>query len=321
MSNSLNFEYEVLKHYIRKGIFARSKQIATWTIRARELSKQTNRNTQHMEHDLNDNEKIAVAQLAAVANLMMLIEDFVIICHSIKNGEIDYYKYLDNKGDDELGTVIEKFFDNINNFSDQDICKMLSYGNLDSFDFLDQKEKEILGKISDGMIKQTRVFLNKLALFRHNHIKIFRRYKHAGFPIFLAQQLPPDPSMYKNFEFVTVGLTSREHIDKELSTLPYSLKVLESYDNLAKDIIAIFGTLITYKMICIERNIEGVPPSHINQFGLTLKNEEIETLQKVWEKFESKHSLPTGKTNISLKFLTEYYKWYTDIDDTSKRVF
>jgi len=184
MDNSLSFEYEVLKQYSRKGIFARSKQIATWTMRARELNNQNIRNTQHMEHDLNYDEKIAVSQLAAVANIMMLIEDLAIIFHSIKNGEIDYYKYLDAKGDDELGSVIGKFFDDMDNLSDQEICKILSFANLDSFEFLDTKEKEILAQIIINIITQIRKFFSKLILFRHNHIKIFRRYKHAGFPIF-----------------------------------------------------------------------------------------------------------------------------------------
>jgi len=76
-----------------------------------------------------------------------------------------------------------------------------------------------------------------------------------------------------------------------LSTLPYSLKVLESYDNLTKDIISILGTAITFKMMCIERSLEGIFPHYHNKFGLEFTDAETRTLENVWKKFETKHPL------------------------------
>lgn len=95
MSNSLDFEWWVLKHYYQKGIFARADLIDILIKNLREFAQKSNRDSQHREFDLNDNEVIALLQLAIIAHIMMFIEDVAIICQSIKDGKIDYYKFLD----------------------------------------------------------------------------------------------------------------------------------------------------------------------------------------------------------------------------------
>ncbi len=320
MNNPLNFEYEVFKHYYHKGIFARSGIITHLIARLRENLQKESRITQHQEIGLNDNEVVAVLQLAIIAHIMMLLEDLAVICQSIKDGKIEYYNFLDKSGDEDLGIFIRKFYEKIKNASDQDLFKILSFIDLDSFEFVKDDEKEIVSKIIKQMLEKTRIFFNKIILFRENHIKIFRRYKHAGFPILLAQPMPIPSDLYKKFESVSLGLTSRGKLGEEITAIPYSSKAIDSYENLEKDIFAFFGTLITYKFICYERNVSGLIPNSKSLFGLKLPPSEIAILDKIWKRFESKHPLEGGKTKIGLDSKMEFLHWYVDLDNNVKRV-
>ena len=321
MDNPLNFEYEVFKHYYHKGIFARAGTITHLIEYLRENLQKENRITRHQEIGLNDNEVVSVLQLAIIAHIMMLIEDLAVICQSIKDVKIEYYNFLDKSGDEDLGVFIRKFYEEIYNASDQDLSKILSFADLDSFEFVKADEKKIVSKIIKQMLGKTRTFFNKIILFRENHIKIFRRYKHAGFPILLAQPFPTPSDLYKNFEFVSLGLTSRSTLGKELTAIPYSSKAIDSYENLEKDIFAFFGTLITYKFICYERNVSGLIPSSKSLFGIKLPASEITILDEAWKRFESKHPLEgRDKTQIGLDSMTEFLQWYVDLEKNAKRV-
>lgn len=321
MNNPLNFEYEVFKHYYHKGIFARAGIITHLIAHLRENLQKENRMTQHQEIGLNDNEVVAVCQLAIIAHIMMFIEDLAVICQSIKDGKIEYYNFLDKSGDEDLGNFIRKFYEETKNATDQDLAKILSFSNLDSFEFVKDNEKEIVSKIIKQMLEKTRIFFDKVILFRENHIKIFRRYKHAGFPILLAQPMPTPSDLYKNFESVSLGLTSRGKLGEELTAIPYSSKTIDSYENLEKDIFAFFGTLITYKFICYERNVDGLTPNSKSLFGLKLSISEIAILDEIWKRFESKHPLEgRNKTQIGLDSMTEFLHWYVDLEKNAKRV-
>ena len=319
MNNPLNFEYEVFKHYYHKGIFARSGMITHLIAHLRENLQKQSRTTQHQEIGLNDNEVVGFLQIAIIAHIMMLLEDLAVICQSIKDGKIEYYNFLDKSGDEDLGVFIRKFYAEIKKASDQDLCKILSFVDLDSFEFIKKDEKEIVGKIIKQLLEKTKIFFNKIILFRENHISIFRRYKHAGFPILLAQPMPT-PNPYKNFDFTSLGLTSKEKLGKEITAIPYSSKAIDSYENLEKDIIAFFGTIITYKFICYERNVSGLIPNSKSLFGLKLSLSEITILDEIWKRFESKHPVEGGKTQIGLDSKMEVLNWYIDLDDNVKRV-
>lgn len=322
MNNPLNFEYEVLKHYYHKGIFARSGIITHLIDRLRENLQKENRTTQHQEVGLNDNEIVSVLQISIISHIMMFLEDLAVICQSIKDGKIEYYDFLDKSGDDDLGNFIKKFFNEIKNASDQDLSKILSFTDLDSFEFVNENEKKIVSEITKQMLEKIKIFFDKIILFGENHHSIFRRYKHAGFPILLTQPCPKPDELYKNFEFVSLGLTSKGNIGKELTVIPYSSKAIDSYENLVKDIFEFFGTLLTFKFICYERKIDGVIPNSKSLFGLKLTPEEISVLDDVWKRIESKHPLDTtSRTQIGIDSMTEFLRWYVDLDNTSKRVF
>jgi len=322
LDNPLNFEYEVLKHYYHKGIFARSGIITHLITHLRENANKKNRTTKFQQIGLNDDEILAVLQISIISHIMMFLEDLAVICQSIKDGKIEYYDFLDKSGDEDLGKFISKFYNDIVKASDQDILKILSFTNLDSLDFLEENEKKVIENITKRMLEKIREFFIKIFIFRDNHIKIFRRYKHAGFPIMLNESVPSIEEIYKDFDFVSYGLTSKGNIGKEITVIPYSSKAIDSYENLEKDIFAFFGSVLTFKFICYERNVDGLMPITKSLFGVKLSQEETTTLDEVWKRFEERNPYDDSKRErIDFKTMTEFLHWYTQLDNTSKRMF
>jgi len=301
-------------------MFARAGLIDILIKNLREYSEKSNLTIKAQQFDLNKNEVIATLQIAIVAHIMMFIEDLAVICKSISEGNIGYYKYLDKPGDQDLGEVISNFYSEIESASDETLSKILSYTDVNDCEFVLEIEREIISKIRRQMIEKARAFLNRVIMFRANHIKIFRRYKHAGFPILLAQQVPSDIKAYEQFQFASLGLTSREEPAGEIVPLPYSAKAIESYENLKKDIFSFLGNVITYKLICIERKVHGLFPNNNNLWGLVLSEDEKKVLDNVWERFNAKFPVPEGQTPNEVITYTEVLRWYEDIENTSKRV-
>ncbi|HXV66254.1 MAG TPA: hypothetical protein VD731_03355 [Nitrosopumilaceae archaeon] len=310
-----------MKHYLHKGIWARVGLIDLLIDETRKYSEKLTQGDQSIQFGLTNKEITSALQISIISHIMMLIEDIAVFCKSIGEGKIDYYKYLDSSGDEDLGQIIKKFYDNIKQASDEQIAKILSYADVNSFEIKLNEEKEIVMKIIKLMIGKSREFFERAIFFRENHIKIYRRYKHAGFPILLAQQLPPSGDVYKGYEFAALGLTSRTSLQGEIVPLPYSKKAIESYTNLKKDIFSFLGNVLNYKMICIERKVNGLIPHKNNLFGIKISKKEEEILDDVWKRIEIKHPISQGQSEIGVSSQTEILRWYEEIEITSKRLF
>ena len=242
MEQPLGFEYVVLQHYFHKGMWARAGLVDLLIKKLRKYSERENRKIASQQFDLNDSEVIAALQIAILSHIMMFIEDLAIICKSISEGEtIDYYKYLDKSEQEDLGVIISNFWREINQASDDQLSKILSFAEWDSSEYILEDQKMVVSKIINDMMEKTRAFFTKVTMFRENLIKLFRRCKHAGFPILLAQAIPSGIKTYSKFEFVSIALTSPEKLGYEVVPIPYSAKTIESYENLKKDIFSFLG--------------------------------------------------------------------------------
>ena len=320
MNKTSDFEYFVLNHYLKKGTFVRNGIIQQLIDDLRKMELKENYCSIPQEYGLNHDEVISSLQIAIISHIMMFIEDLAVISKAISEGKIDYYDYLDKSGDDDLGIVIRKFYENICAVSDETFEKLLSFTDLSNFEFGTTEEKEIIGKIMKKMIERVKIFFNKIIFFRENHIKIFRRYKHAGFPILLIQKIPEVMAKYPDFKFVSVGLTSRENIDEELIPIPYSNKAIESYENIKNDIFSFFGFVLHAKLICLEREVSGLIPHTSHTMTIELSNIEKQTLEKVWKKFEIQHPRDLeGQPSVTVFTTSKILKWYTEIDNSIKR--
>jgi len=321
MSEGLNWEYEILKHYHRHGMFGRRGLVSVFLDEINKNTKKKNRLTQQQDFGLNDNEVVSVLQVGAVAHIMMFIEDLAVICKAIQSEKIDYYAYLDKKGEEDLGKVIGEFYESIIKSSDEELRKILSYIEINKFDFENDTHKKLVDSIIKQNSEKTRNFFKKVDLFQHNHIGIYRRYKHAGFPILFGLDVPRDDDLYKNYEFMSVAFTSVETLTGELASLPFSKKTLESYENLLKDIFAFLGTIILNKLMCIERKLDGMLPTHLDIFGINLPNDQRQTLEKILKKFEEKYPQPKRETHLGAKSNAEYMEWYVNIDKHAESSF
>lgn len=322
MSDELNFEYTVLKHYLHKGTFARAGIIQQLIDNLRTIETKENYISKPQLMGLNDDEVVSLLQIAIISHVMMFIEDLAVISKSISEGKIDYYVYLDKSGDDDLGRVIGKFYDEIHSAPNETFQKLLSYTDLKNFEFATESEKEIIQKIMDKMIERVKEFFIKITFFRNNHIKIFRRYKHAGFPIMLVQKIPEImQNDYSNYKFASVGLTSRNKIDEEIVPIPYSSKAIDSYENIKNDIFSFLGNMLHFKLICIERKVSGLIPNTSHAFRITLTDNEKKILDDAWKKFEEQYPHDSeSRFEIKMQTQTEILRWYTDIDKSSTRV-
>jgi hypothetical protein len=321
MKQPLGFEYAVLQHYFHKGMWARAALVDLLIKQSRKYSERANRKIAFQQFDLNDSEVIAVLQVTIISHIMMFIEDLAIICKSISEGKtIDYYKYLDKSEQEDLGVIISNFWREVNRASDDQLSKILSFAGWDSSEYIVEDEKMVVSKIINDMLGKTRAFFTKVTMFRENHIKLFRRYKHAGFPILLAQAIPSNIKTYGKFEFVSIALTSPEKLSREVVPIPYSAKAIESYENLKKDLFSFLGNVLHFKLICMERRLNAVVPHKDNVFGLKLSEAEITVLDNIWNRLESKDHVPEGKNETGLISWAEILGWYEQIEDNSRRI-
>ena len=319
MTSVEDFEYYVLKHYMHKGVFARTKIIKQLIEDLRNVENKENYDSKPREGGLNDDEIISAYQIAIISHIMMFIEDVAAISKSISEGKVEYYSYLDKEDDEDLGKVIGLFYGSIIKAPDESFRAMLSYSDLKNFEFANESQKIIIENIIKKIIENVRKFFIKVALFRQNHQKIFRRYKHAGFPILLTQKIPDVMKEYVSYSFVAVGITSRENIAEELVPIPYSKKAIQSYEIITSEILSFLGIISSFKTICIERKVSGIIPNIINTFGVKLTEEENQVLKQVWENFETKHPFDSKKSTFGIATKSEILKWYTEIDKSLVR--
>ncbi|MHB8546468.1 MAG: hypothetical protein ACYDAJ_06850 [Nitrosotalea sp.] len=321
MTVDLGSYHGVLSQYHRKGLFSRLGLVYLFLDEIKKQSDVKSNNTPQ-EHRLNHREIIATLQVGAVAHIMMFIEDLAVICKSIQENNIDYYKYLDNSGDDDLGIIIKNFYFEILSASDADIRKILGYVEPDSYSFENEEDEKFVTQIMQINMNYTRRFFEKIYVFRNSHIKIYRRYKHAGFPLLLGIEIPSsDDTLYKKFDFVSVARTSIADPVKEFTTIPFSNQILESYRNIASDIFMFLASIITSKLMSIERKMCGVLPLMDDIFSENYSEDEDKKLQNLWAMFEQKYPMPQESIRHETNPKAEYTPWYLEFEKYSKSTF
>jgi len=268
--------------------------------------------------DLTNNQKLSLLQIGATSHMMMLIEDMATIFTTFKENNWDYYKYLDNK-DEDLGKIIGYFYNNIDDLKNEEIRNILGYANpSDLLDFT-ESDKDFLRSIIQRNTDTMQYFLQKIRRFWIGHIGIFRRYKHAGFPISLGQKLPKDdPYFGKTFNFVSLVTTSKENMSDEITLIPFSQKALESYLTLLDEISVLFFFVLERNLIKIERKLSGTIPTPQDNFSKRFTKKEIKRLGKIYEKFMEDHELEEKTLHASITPKGLYPVWYTHLDILSE---
>jgi len=318
---TLGIQYEVLKRYHRKGIYARMALIQSFLNEIERIIKKSEKDIEIKRFKLNDDEVLSVLQIGIVSHIMMFIEDLGLLCKGNLSNDINFYKNLDANKENDLGMIIGNFFKSVNRVSDNELKKILGYTELENFaEFLEGNEK-LTSNLIEKNLSLTREFFERVSRFRNDHIAMFRRYKHAGFPIILRTNIPEKQQHYNNFEFMSIAFTSKE-LEKEVTAIPFSYKAVKSYESISKDIFTFLGNIILAKLISIERRISGgIIPTPYDQFNAKYTKDEKNKLDIIWKNIEKKHPQITSDIGIEIEPDIKYLEWYKNLESFSKRIF
>ncbi len=320
--SDLDFQLAILQEFQKMGLRARLGLVQFFLNIINSNLINPSKDPKQEIQGLNGNHKQAILQLGLIAQFMAISEDIGLLCQSFLNDELNYYKYLDKKGDKDLGRIIGSFFSNTGNLKPNEIRKILSYGTSDDWEFLTSDEKISVSTAITNGVFWMKYFLDKVAVFYESHIQIYRRIKHATLPIRFGYDIPTDDSWSKKFEFWSMALTSRESITKEVTVLPFSKKVVESYENLFQDINQIFNNIINSRLFIIERNITGMIPYSDDYFSEKLDEGTKSMLSKSLKKLEVRYPPRVQEVIVELNVQAMYPAWYSYLDDVySKSLF
>jgi len=302
----------LLQNYFRRGYASRIKTLMSLIEKIDEKNTQREDEFRAKNTGLSNTEKQAALQIASISVLMIYTEDLIAICMARLENHFDYYKYLDSKEED-LGKLLFEFVQKIPQFSESDLRKILGYMDPEKFEFDSDQQKSTMEKIISKNCSQTQEFLQRISDFRGAHVAIFRRFKHAGFPIFLSQQIQGDNKEYQRFDFVSVAATSKNDPNDEITTIPFSKQVIKSYRSLGLDISTFLGTILDSYLTAIYKNQDGIMPKLEYHFSENYSDLEKEVCEKVWKKFDKKFPSKPIKARTIVGTIEDPV-WYLSLD-------
>lgn len=310
-----------LQEYHRHGMPARVGMVKFFLEQLQENLKTYNPQLPDPEEkfNLNRKQKLALLQIGVIAHLMLLIEDVAALFTAFKSNDPNYYKLLDRKEEEDLGVIIGKFYLDVDKLEDKEIQQILGYVDPKNLKNSDESEKDFLRFIIRKNIQSMRYFLIKSSVFWSSHIGVFRRYKHAGFPIVMGLPIPENDSVLKkNFDFTTFVLTSKEKIAEEVTIIPFSKKSVESYRVFLEDLFLVLYHVIESNLIKVERKLEGTIPNPNDMLGKRLTKKERKRLGKIHSDFE-KSTMPKESTFHAQADPNGIYPtWYVHLDTYEK---
>lgn len=136
------------------------------------------------------------------------------------------------------------------------------------------KNSEAISKIVNNNIDQVKQVLNYIQSFGVSHSRIFRRYKHAGFPARFDGRILISPfgstATFDSYGAIYVGKNPLS----DMVFLPFSQSILESYKILLPALQFLTKDIVLNKMKSIMRKTNGIIPTVV--YGVPRKYNEIE---------------------------------------------
>ena len=314
ISNKENFQIFLLQEYHRRGLAGRLGLAHLAIEQIMKIQKNPPPDPSDDKFGLNYKEKLCLLQFAAIAYLMMVIEDIALFCNSFLKNDPEYYQHLDRKEEDDLGDLISMFYSKIDSLTNDEVRQILSIVHPNEFELKTDEDKNTLISALNKNINLMRVFLAKTRVFYESHIAIFRRFKHAGFPIMFGNDIPHEDDLFDKFDLITFAFTSRKDIVESLTALPFSKKAIQSYLTFLLDIYQVMYTIINSRLIVIQRNIKGVLPRSDDFFSQVLSEEEKEKLKQLSKEFEEKFPSPSETFHARIATKSRTAPWYKYLD-------
>ena len=256
----------------------------------------------------------SLIQLQIVSKIMMYIEDLIIILDSNRLNK-NYYYLLDTKSseDVDVGYRLGNFFNNLNSFSETTWRRILCYIGIES------KFKEV-DEIIRKNIESIKDILSNVADFNRTHRGIFRRYKHAGFPVMYFGEIKRDFYQLKS-DFYTSILVG-DNIMKDFTLLPFSEEIIESYKILINGIQLLLDSVVRDRIQCIQRKVDGVIPLKFANINLSESKKYDNILLDVNRKFNSIYPKKFLDIYFNFENNSEYAKqmtWYTNLQKNKQK--
>ena len=256
----------------------------------------------------------SMIQHEIIAKIMIYIEDLAIISESLLRG-VNYYALLDEKETSEetsdVGDIMKKFFKNIEHLSENDFAKIMSLGDPQDY-AKDNEEKQLLEKALKFEKEEFLEVFKKINDFGIEHHKVFRRYKHAGFPMIPGFPTPkPLPDYLKTFEFVSFVFVNKNPLD-EPRILPFSDNVIKMYGIMIAGIQSILSDVINNKISELKQ-CKKRPPICWHT-APKFSSEE----RKKFETILQRHNESNPPTDINFRINPKTAKrseWYSNLDN------
>jgi hypothetical protein len=215
---------------------------------------------------------------------------------------------------EDLGNQIRSFFERISYISDNEIYKIMSYLDPENLELNDHSAKVIIKHINSNS-KQIRRMLKQVGEFGTTHHRLFKRFKHAGMPIFSGNVSNSNPGFLEGFEFCNM-VSDGPHPLRDVIPIPYSKEALESYRIVIHGIYLVVKDMVKNRIICIQRNLKGLIPDQI--YNLTsLSSEEVRLMNKIVNDFYNVNHAKkiTISSNYNLTINKEKIAWYLTLRD------
>lgn len=254
-------------------------------------------------------------QLEIISSIMLYIEDLVVLSEAFRRG-ISYYELLrlSDTGEIDLGKMIEKFFEDVGCYSDEELCKIFGYADPSRLD-LEEDERELVEKVMQENIVEMKKAFAKIETFGKTHHPVFKRFKHGGAPLLFDPKVTVrgDFPLSESESFITVS--TGEDPCEDVIFIPLSKDVLTGYEIVVRGIQYCLLDMVTNHIACIERNLPGIPPhEHYSRDSLSTK--ETDLYAKILEKFVAKYPAHMdGLLDFSFDVTVtkKQFKWYHDL--------
>lgn len=308
LCQSRNREYVLLRNY-RENIIARGFLIRLPFYALEQIES----NSWYRLISDEDKPRVrSIMQIDIVSKMMMYIEDLAILSESFGSAR-DFYEIITDENID-IGEKTGNFINDVEAMTFKRLSQIMCYFDIDQISS-DELWIGILKKHLDYHTEKIRKGLRSIASFsKANHI-FYKRFKHAGMPIFrgFTPKGPASPPLdkFESFSLVAEGPNPFE----DTVVIPYSKLTLKRYEIVINELQSILLEMTENRIECLKRSIPGIIPVK-GQAGL-LSSQETELMDTKIDEFYYNH--PIGEIPTNLAFNTnikfEKVQWY--IEDLS----
>jgi hypothetical protein len=215
-------EYMLLRNYQENGLIGRGFLLRLPFVALKQIEEDK------WEFKIEQNEKpkfISFIQNGIISKIMMYIEDLAILAESFMSQQ-NFYDIVYRSED--LGDIIGSFFRKVNTILDDEIYRIMNCATPSQIK-LDYDLKKILTKHLNSNVKEIRRILGQIGEFGNSNHPLFKRFKHAGMPLFLGTIRNSSPGFFEGFKFCNIVSTGGDPL-KDVLPIPYSKQVLEGYE-------------------------------------------------------------------------------------------